>query len=211
MANVRCECCGISFKKRNVDIRKTNHNYCSRKCFAIGIRTFNPVTFWEMASRNNINGCLEWNGCINNNGYGKVRQNGKSKTSSRVAYELITGVPIPDGMCVCHHCDNPKCIEPTHLFLGTHSENMHDMALKQRNGQKLSYVDVMRIRYQKVSENRKSSGITKPNGISERTIRRVLQKDEYGEYKYYRNYMPLPPKPTKTVEKEGEIKWTKKT
>ena len=65
-------------------------------------------------------------------GYGLIkRKDGAQLRAHRVAYELAYG-EIPSGLFVCHHCDNPCCIRPSHLFLGSHDENMADMVIKGR-------------------------------------------------------------------------------
>lgn len=80
----------------------------------------------------NKNGCHEWTACKDSDDYGFFAINGKKKVKAhRVAYELYTG-PIPVNMCVCHKCDNPSCVNPEHLFLGTHKDNMQDMSRKNR-------------------------------------------------------------------------------
>lgn len=99
-------------------------------------------------------GCWEWTGRRDRQGYGRLRMNGKECLAHRVAWELTRG-PIPEGMKVCHSCDNPPCIRPDHLWLGTQRDNVLDMEHKGRavhvRGQhqgsaKLTEKQVLRIR-----------------------------------------------------------------
>jgi hypothetical protein len=82
-----------------------------------------------------------------NSGYGRFRFCGKLELSHRVAYRLSVG-EIPDGMFVCHKCDNPSCCKPSHLFLGTHTDNIQDAVKKGRmtGGRKLNWDAVLDIR-----------------------------------------------------------------
>lgn len=76
-------------------------------------------------------GCWLWTASCRN-GYGRIRIGNMKLTASRVSYELYIG-PIGDGKMVCHKCDNPTCVNPSHLFLGTRQQNIDDMVAKGRS------------------------------------------------------------------------------
>jgi hypothetical protein len=79
--------------------------------------------------------CKEWTGTRTPDGYGRLHVGGrkfeKNLLVHRVTWEAEYG-PIPDGMCICHHCDNRACYEVKHLFLGTQADNVRDMDAKGR-------------------------------------------------------------------------------
>lgn len=90
--------------------------------------------FWSRVDRKeNPYACWEWKGPINTYrmGYGIVSIHRKTKRAHRVAFELAYG-NIPDGKLVLHKCDNPRCCNPAHLFLGSHKDNSRDMVSKGR-------------------------------------------------------------------------------
>jgi len=76
-------------------------------------------------------GCWIWKGCKDKGGYGYIGIKGSTLKAHRVAKTLESG-PIPHGMFVCHHCDNPPCCNPDHLFIGTNTDNVRDAKSKGR-------------------------------------------------------------------------------
>lgn len=89
--------------------------------------------FWEKVDKRGPDECWPWL-AYTAQGYGRINaggDNGKSLLASRVSWVLHNG-PIPDGLFVCHKCDNPSCVNPSHLFLGTQRDNMRDCSSKGR-------------------------------------------------------------------------------
>lgn len=111
---------------------------------------------------NELTGCLEWQGYLNVWGYAKIKHENTMKLSHRLVWELRHG-DIPKDLCILHKCDNPKCCNIDHLFLGTHADNNIDMQTKGRGRypkgnqcvfSKLTEEDVVEIR------NLLSKGVT---------------------------------------------------
>lgn len=88
--------------------------------------------FWSKTRRNERTGCLEWTKHLNSTGYGHMKIKKREELAHRIAW-VISGREIPDGLLVLHTCDNPSCVEISHLFVGDHDANMADMVAKGRS------------------------------------------------------------------------------
>jgi hypothetical protein len=93
-----------------------------------------PDRFWANADRpHGPDECWPWKNSTAAGGYGMIRTKAGRLKAHRVAYRLAHG-PLTEGMSVCHTCDNPACVNPAHLYQGTHKQNMRDRAARGRGG-----------------------------------------------------------------------------
>lgn len=120
-------------------------------------------------------GCWLWLGKVNAYGYGIIQENGgPERLAHRVSY-VLHGNVLPDGLLVCHHCDNRVCVNPDHLFIGTHADNSQDMANKGRSTRceknpmsKLSRSTIDEI---KADTTTPATVLAKKYGVHQKTIR----------------------------------------
>lgn len=126
----------------------------------------------------NLHDCWEWIGHANDRGYGYFKFNNKECRAHRFSFELFIG-EIPEGLCVCHSCDNRKCVNPTHLYLGTVQDNVDDRNNKDRQAKgenhgkhKLTKQDIIQI-YGFIEDGYSNSSIANIFDVSVRAIRSV--------------------------------------
>ena len=147
---VTCLVCRKSFTRCHGKFPK----YCSIGC---GRKSTDDVAT-RLAKKAKLakSGCIEWTASLSTSGgYGQISIDGRPRRAHRVAYELAHG-QIPRDMQICHRCDNPKCINVKHLFLGSNTDNIKDMLNKGRNSHgdshyraKLTRKKVMQMRHRR--------------------------------------------------------------
>lgn len=179
---------------------------------------FRPIPlaerFWLRVDRRGDEVCWEWQGVRYPNGYGSIRGSAsyrdgrdvrRSFLTHRVAYEIANG-PIPDGLIVRHTCDNPPCVNPKHLLLGTYKDNNRDMhergraaditgvLVGERNGAvKLTSTQVLEIRQSYVPYKMTRKNLAAKYGVSSALIDKILSGEAWG-------HLPVRPKAPRTTQ-----------
>ncbi len=144
--------------------------------------------FYSKFKINGKSGCWEWTATKFPKGYGCFKLNGKSIGAHRVSYEIHNG-KIDEKKVICHHCDNPSCVNPDHLFMGTQKENLLDRKLKgrsifgERNGRcKLKHEQVNKIRAL-LSNKIDQRIIAKQFGVCQTNISRIKMNESWNHIK----------------------------
>ena len=144
---VPCGICAAPFKQT-----WNQKRFCSVQCTWKSKRVPAEIRFWPKVDKSSsLDGCWLWTGAKSPLGYGKFYLPDGTTQAHRFSWTLVNG-PVPHGMYICHHCDNPPCVNPNHLFIGDHYDNMADMSIKGRSqhgekqwNSKLSASDVIEI------------------------------------------------------------------
>ena len=136
--------------------------------------------FWSKVATCDSSKCWPWLAAVTDRGYGRFKLNGKTHRAHRISLRL-SGLDVPDDMVVCHHCDNPSCVNPNHLFISDALGNQADCTAKgrgrtgERNGQsKLRAVDVIKIR--KLLPTKNEHKIAEMFGVSISAIQKIKHR-----------------------------------
>lgn len=148
-----CLRCGSKFHAKLSRIKIGKGKYCSKHCYDKSLIMDINQTFWIRVQK--TSSCWIWTGVKDIDGYGLAKfYFSREKRAHRLSYEIHFGT-IPRGMHVLHKCDNPSCVSPEHIFLGTNIDNIRDMVKKGRNAKgftngrgmaKLTNEDIISIR-----------------------------------------------------------------
>ena len=148
-----CKICGKDFYRDKRGSKKwwDEAKFCSRKCSAaFGASKADKIwgsledRFWSKVQKAGHNDCWPWIGAKRPRGYGVISKNGKQVSATHVSLE-IDGRPVPKGAWALHKCDNPNCVNPNHLYIGTAKENSRDAVVRERIKRKLTKEQALEI------------------------------------------------------------------
>lgn len=140
--------------------------------------------FWVKVRKSD--GCWEWTAASKQGGYGKIAVGRRLMLAHRVSWELANG-PIPDGLLVCHTCDNPPCVRPDHLFLGTQTDNMRD-AVRKNRGIGGPRPRVLALRRDRAIAMAHEAQALHRAGVSVPAIAKRLGVDDWSVHRWFRKY-----------------------
>ncbi len=194
MANVEVKCgtCSTPFTVPAYKIRLGKGRYCGKPCYDIAQSRTAADKFWPNVTK--TDDCWLY---LNrsSSGYGQMKHQGRNIGAHRVSWEIHHG-PIPNGSWVLHRCDNPPCVRPEHLFLGTPGDNSRDRNDKGRaNHQgypahryvprgeeveqsRLAESEIPRIR-ERFASGESMRSIARSHGVTHEAIRKVIRRETW--------------------------------
>lgn len=184
-----CAHCSKPFLAFGYQIRAGQGRFCSHGCAATlqwanytpkpkpqrepRIKPSPSERFWSKVQKSND--CWVWTGRKTKFGYGMASIKRRRIDTHRLSWEMHNGL-IPKGMCVLHKCDNPPCVRPDHLFLGTQKDNVNDMVQKERATSSLCAKDVREIRALYAGGGVTMKAIGAQFGIHKGTVRGIIKR-----------------------------------
>jgi len=182
-----CLGCHKIFYPLKWELKRGNGKYCSRRCADIYQKGTPRERFEKFVKKTKT--CWLWIGSKDPNGYGKMSYRNYPTNAHRMSWILNKG-DIPDSKFILHKCDNPPCVNPDHLFVGTAKDNSTDMVRKGRHARfsnrgescgssKLRELDVSNIRKMKTM-GISVSNIIKHYNISKSQIKRIINFQSWG-------------------------------
>jgi hypothetical protein len=183
-----CAYCGKTFFSEQWARSKGYGRFCSHSCARLSLPVADPdERFWALVDKRGPNDCWPWRGTGSAHGYGLFTPVSclPAVRAHRHAYRLAKG-PIPRGLYVLHQCDNPQCVNPAHLSVGTALDNMRDKVDRGRQPRgsghgraKLSDDDVRVIRHAYASRRVSQTALAKQYGVSQPVISSLIRRETW--------------------------------
>jgi len=171
-----CPTCGRSDFSKRQDM-KIHHKMAHNEKLVDGRKAIRH-RFEQQYERSTEDECWEWYGAVLKSGYGTMKVNGSTERAHRIGYWLRHG-EIPDDLFVLHHCDNRRCVNPSHLYLGDHVDNRQDAVERDRTAQgeengrvKLTEDDVREIKRR--GEDELQRDLADEFGISQSSVNDII-------------------------------------